>query len=374
MLEMGGAVVFYFTSIVALTFFNKWFISESHFRFKFVMTLAWAQQLFVFLLTLLLEKILLERTAGKIVKKWRYFLLIAPVGILSSLEWGLSNLSMRFITLSLYEMVKSTAPLFVLLFSFMTGLAQPSPVLIVSIVIIAAGTYFAVCGSEGLDALFREGFPLFGTACVLSAAVAAGLRAVIAQFVMQRTVDPITKKNEVNGVTTMFYVAPTTVLTLALPIYFDELPKLEHYVRKLSPQDRYYAFLAVFGSSIIALCVTISSFILMRKTSALTYSVVQIFERVSIVVGAMGVFGDRVGLWNAAGFGMTLFGIVMYNNHKLQKMKHEAEEKKRLEATKEPASAAVKIPAPTGEPLPAILVSQAGDLAPPTKRRNVSAR
>jgi drug/metabolite transporter (DMT)-like permease len=46
--------------------------------------------------------------------------------ITTGLEIGLSTSSLKYVTLTFYTMVKSGAPIFVLLFAFITGIEKPS--------------------------------------------------------------------------------------------------------------------------------------------------------------------------------------------------------------------------------------------------------
>jgi drug/metabolite transporter (DMT)-like permease len=55
-----------------------------------------------------------------------YLLKVVPCGLATGLDIGLSNNSLKYITLSLYTMVKSSAPIFVLLFAFLFRLEKPT--------------------------------------------------------------------------------------------------------------------------------------------------------------------------------------------------------------------------------------------------------
>jgi solute carrier family 35 protein C2 len=303
--------------VVALTFFNKWFLSTSAVHFHFPLSVTCAQQFFVFLLTAACEHLFLKKLAGPIVKDWSYIYLIGPIGVMCAFDWGISNLSIQLINVSLYEMIKGSTPLFVLVLSFVTGLQYPSGILLLSLACIAVGTYLAICGIDGVDKVLTSGFPVFGSMLCLTGAFFSGARSVFTQFIMQHWIDPFTGASTINAITAVYYVAPATSASLLLPIFYFELPRIVKWYTTAAQGVVAWTFVELFGSAVAAFCVTISTFMLTKKTSALTYSVVQIGERVTIVALAMVTFGDHVGIWNAVGFGATLTGIALYHHSKM---------------------------------------------------------
>eukprot|EP00388_Colpodella_angusta_P027919 GDKK01010898.1.p1 GENE.GDKK01010898.1~~GDKK01010898.1.p1 ORF type:complete len:186 (-),score=34.00 GDKK01010898.1:225-782(-) len=66
----------------------------------------------------------------------------------------------------------------------------------------------------------------------------------------------------------------------------------------------------------MSILVSISSFLVMRETSALTYAIVALGERILIVIVAIIMLGESLPIFNAAGFAVTLCGIAWYNQMK----------------------------------------------------------
>ncbi|KAJ2166149.1 hypothetical protein GGH16_004194, partial [Coemansia sp. RSA 560] len=78
---------------------------------------------------------------------WSVYLTRAvPCGIASALDVGLSNVSLRTITLTFYTMCKSSTLGFVLLFAFLFGLERVRLALIVIISIISVGVVLMAAG------------------------------------------------------------------------------------------------------------------------------------------------------------------------------------------------------------------------------------
>lgn len=315
--EVTSAVLFYLLTTTALTFFNKWFLSVSELHFHFPLAITAMHHFFVTIFILLTEP-WLEKLFGPISRRASYWVTVAPIGIMCGFDWGTSNYSLQFITLSLYEMIKSTTPVFVLLFSFCVGLQRPAPLLLLAMAIIGVGAYLSLCGFNGAEILFKDKFPIWGAAVCLLSSLFAGARSVMSQIVMQRLIDPFSGKCEVNAITTMYYVSPGTAASVFVLVVFLEGEAILAYIATQPAINLVWLIAEMFVSAWIVFGVSISGFILTRKTCALTYSIIQIGERVLIVALAMLTFGDQVGIWNAIGFGLTLSGIALYNYYKIR--------------------------------------------------------
>jgi solute carrier family 35, member C2 len=126
-----------------------------------------------------------------------------PTAVATSLDIGLSNLSLKMITLSFYTMCKSSSLIFVLMFAFLLRLEKPSLRLILVITFIAAGVLLMVFTTTT--------FSLVGLFLVLGASFMGGLRWGLTQLLL--------KKKEMgmnNPAATVYWIAPAGAVTLAL--------------------------------------------------------------------------------------------------------------------------------------------------------------
>jgi len=71
-----------------------------------------------------------------------YITKVVPCGLATGLDIGLSNNSLKYITLSFYTMVKSSAPIFVLLFAFMFKLEKPTIKLVRTLLLIITKVWY----------------------------------------------------------------------------------------------------------------------------------------------------------------------------------------------------------------------------------------
>lgn len=316
-LVIAGSILFFLTATTGLTFFNKWFLNHSSVNFKFPFAIGAWHQLFVFIYTVALENVFLAKVAGPITRKPQYFKILGPIGFMCALDWGSSNFSLTSVPLSLYEMIKSSTPVFTLLISIAVGLQPPAVLLLTAIGTISIGTYTSVVGDQGMGHIFSVGFPIVGATVLLMGSFFSGLKTVTSQFVMQKLVDPDTGKSDVNAVTMLYYLAPITSLSLAGFSFAMERDRLVAWVAAATTEQLAWTAFMLTASAVIAFLVTISGFVLTRKTSAVTYSVVKISQRVGIVGLAMIIFHEHVGFYNGLGFAVSLAGIALYNYYEI---------------------------------------------------------
>lgn len=114
-------------------------------------------------------------------------------------------------------MVKSSTPIWVLLFSFVFGFEKPRLLLVAIIVVMVAGVILTVEGETKYDHL---GFIL-----VLVASIVSGLRWSMTQLLLQHENLGIS-----NPIATLYYLSPVMFITmLTLSIMFEHpLEQFQH--------------------------------------------------------------------------------------------------------------------------------------------------
>ncbi|XP_065422494.1 solute carrier family 35 member C2 isoform X5 [Chrysemys picta bellii] len=117
-----GLVLLYYCFSIGITFYNKWLMKSFH--FPLFMTLL--HLLVIFLLSALTRALMHCCTKrSRVVLTWDdYLRRVAPTALSTALDIGLSNWSFLYITVSLYTMTKSSAILFILLFSLIFKLEE----------------------------------------------------------------------------------------------------------------------------------------------------------------------------------------------------------------------------------------------------------
>ncbi|KAI5481797.1 nucleotide-sugar transporter [Pseudohyphozyma bogoriensis] len=227
---------------------------------------------------------------------------VVPCGVATGLDIGLSNLSLRSITLSFYTMCKSSSLAFVLLFAFAFRLERPSWKLAGIIVIITGGVILMVSTETQFD--------LAGMVEVLSASALGGLRWSLTQILLDKE-----SMGMGNPIATLFWLAPIMGVTLATTSMI-----VDGWGNVFSHPEFFGSFWrtlktagAIFLPGVLAFSMNVTEFGLIQRTSVVTLSVAGIFKEVAVIFLSMFIFHDQLTPINVSGLVVTLFGIALYN-------------------------------------------------------------
>ena len=136
---------------------------------------------------------------------------LMPIGICASLDIGLSNWALEYVTVSLYTMAKSSSILFIVGFSLLMGLEKWRPSLGLSASLIASGLFLFTWRSTQLD--------LLGLMLVELAALCTGVRWTVSQFIMQKDESPTPLRHPLDMVA---HVQPWMLLAILPMVYLFE--------------------------------------------------------------------------------------------------------------------------------------------------------
>ncbi|XP_043334570.1 solute carrier family 35 member C2 isoform X3 [Cervus canadensis] len=207
-----GLVLLYYCFSIGITFYNKWLTKSFH--FPLFMTMLHLAVIFLFSA---LSRALVQCSShrARVVLSWPdYLRRVAPTALATALDVGLSNWSFLYITVSLYTMTKSSAVLFILIFSLIFKLEELRAALVLVVLLIAGGLFMFTYKSTQFNI---EGFAL-----VLGASFIGGIRWTLTQMLLQKA-----ELGLQNPIDTMFHLQPLMFLGL-FPLFavFEVLPSL----------------------------------------------------------------------------------------------------------------------------------------------------
>ncbi|KAM6243287.1 solute carrier family 35 member C2 isoform 6-T13 [Spheniscus humboldti] len=207
MAGVGGAalgraallVLLYYGFSIGIVFYNKWLMKS--FPFPLLATLL--HLLLIFGLSALARALARCRSGRpRAALSWADCLRwAAPAALSTSLDIGLSNWSFLYVTVSLYTMTKSSAILFILLFSLLFKLEEVRVALLLVVLLIAGGLFMFTYKSTQFNA---QGFVL-----VLCASFLGGIRWTLTQILMQKA-----DLGLQNPIDIMFHLQPLMFLGL----------------------------------------------------------------------------------------------------------------------------------------------------------------
>ena len=124
---------------------------------------------------------------------------------------------------------------------------------------------------------------------------------------------------------------PIWLWTDAVPLYSSPLSLSPHSLLRPSESSSGYLPLEFFFNGVFHFAQNILAFILLSMTSPVTYSVASLIKRVFVIVMAIIWFGNKTTSVQAAGIGLTFFGLYLYDRTSAA---DKADKRARLEASR----------------------------------------
>ncbi|KAL1925775.1 uncharacterized protein VTP21DRAFT_658 [Calcarisporiella thermophila] len=291
----------YFFSI-SISFYNKNMLGRDKWdlEFPFLMTAIHALMHYVIssaLIRCFPEKFG-ERRTKKLGREPSYPKRVIPCALAAAMEIGLANASLIYITLSFYTMVKSSTPIYVLLFAFLAGLEKPRLSLIAIITVIITGVLLTIFGETQ--------FNLAGFLLVLGASVISGLRWVLTELLMRGTSGPVRTLNQLAPLMCIFML----IFSLCTEDPWTQIRTSRHFAT-LNAILETLALMAAGG--ILAFCMMMAELFLIQASNTLTLSVAGICKEIVVVLLSVVVYGDQLNAVNVIGLIISIAGIYGYN-------------------------------------------------------------
>ncbi|KAI8890530.1 TPT-domain-containing protein [Backusella circina FSU 941] len=202
-------------------------------------------------------------------------------------------------------MVKSSTPIWVLLFSFLFGFEKPRLLLITIIFVMVTGVVLTVEGETKFDTL---GFTL-----VLTASVISGLRWSMTQLLL--TSD---KLNSSTPIETLYYLSPVMfITTFVLSLIYEKPFQQSQHFDTLTHIIESLGLMSIGG--FLAFAMTLAELYLIKSTNTITLSVAGISKEIVIITLSVLIYGDVLTPKNLLGLFVSIVGIIAYNYYKLSK-------------------------------------------------------
>lgn len=279
------AMLGWFLFSALLTSYNKFVFGNGHMAFPCPLFLTsihfLVQWIFShFACALFPEALGTDRVKGMGWKDWA--LISVPCGLVTSLDVGLSNLSLAVITITFYTMVKSSTPVFVLGWAHLFGIERITLKLVGVAAVIAVGEFFTVFGEVD--------FVLKGFVLCLVASVLSGARWTMVQLKLQ-SMDPPLKST----IVTMKLLSPSMFWSMLLISCVIEQP-WNVFMHEDAQSLLRVGLLGLIGGS-FAIAMILCEFYLILEASAIILMIGGVLkEMVTILIGyvsfARGLFYD----------------------------------------------------------------------------------
>ncbi|XP_033222139.1 solute carrier family 35 member C2-like isoform X1 [Belonocnema kinseyi] len=311
----------YFVLSVGLTFYQKWLFKT--YGFGFPLAAVVCHSLLKYLICALINY---GRTYFKAHQPIRLscksvMWALATPGVATGVDVGLSNKSLKFISVPLYTMTKSTSIIFIVGFALLFKLERKSVSMVFIVLMISGGLIMFTYKSTD--------FHLLGFLLCLLASLSSGIRWTLAQIVMQRS-----KLGIRNPVDMMYYMQPWILVSIIpMTILFEGQKMYKEFLELdwTNSSQIYMTTGYVGGGGLIAFCMEIFEFLVVTYTSSLTLSIIGILKEISIFFVAFEFGGDTITTFNFIGLPLCLGGITLHVMQKLLWNKRESSENVELE-------------------------------------------
>ncbi|KAJ1750132.1 hypothetical protein LPJ78_002204 [Coemansia sp. RSA 989] len=308
----GLYILLWYSFSGILSVYNKWLFGSSERDFPFPLFVTSVHMLVQYLLAGIALWAFPKFKPTQTPTWSAYLTRAVPCGVAYALDTGLSNVSLRTITLTFYTMCKSSTLGFVLLFAFLFGLERVRLVLVAIIATISAGVVLMAAGEVD--------FILAGFLEVIGSSAMGGFRWSLTQILLSQA-----RFGMNNPLATMYRLTPivgTSILVFSLVLEhpFTEMTKNKNVD---TPHGIWFMALIMILGGLVAFAMVLSEYFLIARTSVVTLSIAGMLKEVAMVGIAHLVFGDSMTLVNGCGLLVALLGIGMYNWLKINDMLHE---------------------------------------------------
>jgi len=246
-----------------------------------------------------------------------YLKQIIPCSLASSGDIGFSNVSFRYISLSLYTMLKTSSLVFVLLFGILFKLEKFNWRLIVIVFVMTISVTMMV--AKPVKSADDSPNETKGILFVLTASMMSGLRWSFTQILLKRNKNPYTT----NSINTIFYLSPTMCVTLFfLGLIFEGGSEFIH-AEIWQERGIFTTLCLMIVPGFLAFMMTLCEFKLLSVVQVITLSIAGIFKELLTIALSSIIFGDKLSWLNMLGLFITLGDILWYNVYRFYQNKHE---------------------------------------------------
>jgi solute carrier family 35, member C2 len=255
---------------------------------------------------------------------------ILPCSIVTAAELSISLLSLQYVSVSFFTMVKSSSIIFILLGAFMTGQEQVNAFLLGVILLTGVGVIFAAWDPKSTAGLEVIGFSLVMLASVLNAAkwilTELLLNENLAFKAILKTLNSPTRKGisggKVRNLTPLLSVlllAPITLTALLIgSVVFEGFPmEISSFIAGESA-----AYVSItMGSLLLTSCLVfvmrVADFRLVQMVSLVTFSLLGIIKEIFMIMISVIFLGEVLFPVNVVGLVITIIGVALYNYYRI---------------------------------------------------------
>ncbi|RVD92939.1 hypothetical protein TUBRATIS_005460 [Tubulinosema ratisbonensis] len=280
--------VLYYITALTLSFFTSYFLNEKRWNFSYPIFIAGTQNFLHFIFAFIFTQEL-----------FTFSLINVPCFVSASIDIGISSYSLRYVTLAFFTMVKSSAPVFILLVGFVLGIEKPSIFLFLLMFTIGSGVF--------LTSFKDTKFDLAGFLMISTASFMAGFRWAFVQYLIEKR--KIQKKCVISTIRDL--CLPISVLLLFFSFYVEGIKQI--LVKEFCKQRVLFNTGYIVLSGLLSFTLLVSEFYLVENTSVIYLSMAGIVKELIVVCYSVVKREITLNLVNCIGLFVSISGIICFN-------------------------------------------------------------
>ncbi|KAI0520220.1 hypothetical protein KFK09_007691 [Dendrobium nobile] len=210
------------------------------------------------------------------------------------------NTSLRYLPISFNQAVGATTPFFTAIFSLLITCQRESGAVYLALLPVVLGIVVA-SNSEPL-------FHLFGFLVCIGSTAGRALKSVVQGILLT------SEGEKLNSMNLLMYMSPIAAVMLLPVTLWMEGNIAGTTAAKAAEDPRLLFFL--FVNATVAYLVNLTNFLVTKHTSALTLQVLGNAKAAVAAVVSVLIFRNPVTVMGMTGFGITVFGVVLYSEAK----------------------------------------------------------
>ena len=253
------------------------------------------------------------------VKSKQQFYKIATLAIIFCITIVLGNVSLRFIPVSFNQALGATTPAFTAILAAVMMGHREAPSVYLSLIPVVVGIVIA----SGAEPMFN----IVGFTAALAATAGRALKSVLQGLMLSDS------SEKMDSLSLLLYMAPIAAAALVpVTLYYE--PEALASALVLGKNGGFW--LLLMFNSFLAYFVNLTNFLVTKYTSALTLQVLGNAKGVVAVIISVLCFRNPVTIYSMLGYGITVFGVVLYSQAKRAVKKQEALRKMQMKASPAP--------------------------------------
>nr|ACI87874.1 triose phosphate transporter [Antonospora locustae] len=294
-LKIAAYTLTYYATSLMLGFFSSYFLNEKAYNFRYPLFTSGCQNMIHFILATL---VLAVRKRNVL---YRPNLHSLPCAVIAAIDIGVSSYALRNISLAFYTMVKSSAPVFILLCGFALGIEKLSFFLFFLMFTIGGGVF--------LTSMVDTCFDMYGFGLVSIASFMAGLRWALVQYLIHK------KCVRSAGVTVTIQelCLPISILLLLCSCGMEGIPTIVRSEFLVNAQKSMFNAVFIILSGCLSFSLILAEFALVDQASVIYLSMSGIVKELIIIIYSVMRNTISLSRVNVAGLFISIAGIIIFN-------------------------------------------------------------